>query len=39
MTDTDDSEALHRLMHPNYRRMTDTEYRNSPKRNQERENP
>lgn len=25
-------EDLHRLMHPNYRRMTDEEYRNSPKR-------
>lgn len=31
MTDTD-REALRRLMHPNDKKMTETEYRNSPKR-------
>ena len=35
--DSSSREALHRVMHPNYRRMTEEEYRNSPKRNQERE--
>jgi hypothetical protein len=30
--DSSSREALHRLMHSNCRRMTDEEYRNSPKR-------